>query len=194
MAAKRKTKLILASRSPQRRELLEKAGYEVEVVLPLGDEKPPEGETDAHRIAVALAMRKARSVWLKRGEGVILGADTITVLDGEIIGKPEDLEDARRILRRLAGTKHSVITGVCLIDGPTGATVCASEETGVEMKQMTDLEIEEYVQSGESMNASGAYRIQESGDRFIEGIEGSSSNVIGLPLGLVEELIGRLCD
>ncbi len=194
MAAKRNTKLILASRSPQRRELLAKAGYEIEVVPPLGDENPPEGETDPHRIAVALAMRKARSVWLKRGEGTILGADTITVLDDEIIGKPMDTEDARKILSRLSGTKHSVITGVCLIDGPTGETVCASEETGVEMKPMTDSEIEKYVQSGESMNASGAYRIQESGDQFIEGIEGSSSNVVGLPMGLVEELIRRLYD
>lgn len=192
MEAKRKTKLVLASRSPRRRELLEQAGYAVEVIPPAADEIPPKGERDPHRIATALALRKARSVWLKRGEGIILGADTITVLDGEVLGKPDDIEDARRILRRLAGTKHSVITGVCLIDAATGEVVCASEETGVEMKPMTDAEIEKYVLSGEAMGASGAYRIQETGDRFVEGIEGSFSNVVGLPLGLVEELMRRI--
>jgi septum formation protein len=192
VAAKRKTRLVLASRSPRRREMLERAGYEVEVVFPLGDETLPESESDPHRIATALAVRKARSVWLKRKDGIILGADTITVLEGEVLGKPDDTEDARRILRKLAGTKHSVITGICLINAATGEAVCASEETGVEMKPMTDSEIEEYVLTGEAMGASGAYRIQESGDRFIAEIEGSFSNVVGLPLGLVGELIKRL--
>jgi len=118
-------------------------------------------------------------------------ADTIVVLGGRILGKPRDEEDARRILHELAGTKHSVITGVCLIDAATGETIYGSEETGVEMKPMTDAEIEEYVQTGEAMGASGAYRIQESADRFVEGIEGSFSNVVGLPLSLVEELLKR---
>jgi septum formation protein len=172
--------------------MLEKAGYEVEVVFPLGDETHPESESDPHRIAAALAVRKARSVWLNRKDGIILGADTITVLKDRILGKPKDEEDAMKILRELAGTKHSVITGVCLINAATGAIMYGSEETGVEMRPMTDSEIEEYVQTGEAMGASGAYRIQESGDRFVEGIKGSFSNVVGLPLGLVEELIKRL--
>ena len=184
--------LILASRSPRRRELLEKEGYDIEVVPPLGDETPPEGETDPHGIACALATRKARSVYLQRDEGIILGADTITVLDGEILGKPEDSDDAKRILRKLAGTRHAVITGICLIDCARGAAVCASDETGVEMREMTDTEIEEYVSGGEAFGASGAYKIQETGDRFIEEIEGSFSNVVGLPLGLLEELLKRL--
>ena len=192
MGKRRKLKLILASRSPRRRELLTEAGYEVEVVPPLGDETPPQGETDPHRIAIALALRKARSVYLQRDEGLILGADTITVLDGEILGKPKDPEDARRTLRKLTGTKHAVITGLCLINATTGEAVCASEETGVEMKEMTDAEIEQYVSSGESMGASGAYKIQETGDRFVENIEGSFSNIVGLPLNLLEELLKRI--
>jgi septum formation protein len=189
---RQKIRLILASRSPRRKELLEKAGYEIEVVLPLGDETPPQGETDPHRIATALAMRKARSVYLQRSDGLILGADTVTVLAGEIIGKPWDDEDARKMLRKLAGTRHVVITAVCLIEAGTGAAVCASEETGVEMKEMTDAEIEQYVSSGESMGASGAYKIQETGDQFVENLEGSFSNVVGLPLELVEELLKRI--
>lgn len=187
-----KGKLILASRSPRRKELLERAGYSIEVVPPLGDEAIPEGENDPHAIAMALATRKARSVWLNRSEGIILGADTITVLDGEILGKPDNLEDAKRILRKLAGTKHVVITGVCLVEAASGTVVCGSDETGVEMKQMTDAEIDDYISTGEAMGASGAYKIQESGDRFIEEIEGSFSNVVGLPLDLVEELLNRL--
>lgn len=137
-------------------------------------------------------MRKARSVWLDRTEGIILGADTITVLDGEIIGKPSDTEDAKRILRKLAGTRHEVITGICLIDASTGNVVCGTDETGVKMKQLTEAEIQEYVATGEAMGASGAYKIQESGDRFIEKIEGSFSNVVGLPLDLMNQLLERL--
>ena len=190
--AVKKQKLILASRSPRRKDLLVEAGYDIEVVAPLGDEAFPEGETDPHRIAWALAMRKARSVWLKRSDEIILGADTLTVLKNEIIGKPESEKDAREMLRKLAGTKHKVITAVCLINGPDGEAICGSEETFVEMKEMTDVQIEEYVACGEAMGASGAYKIQETGDRFIEKIEGSFSNVVGLPLDLVEKLLNRI--
>ena len=192
MAEQAKQKLILASRSPRRKELLEKAGYQIEVVPPLGDETPPEGKTDPHEIATALALRKARSVHIRRSDGLILGADTVTVLKGEIIGKPQNDEEAKEMLQKLAGTKHVVITAVCLINGSTGAAVCGSEETAVEMKKMADSEIEEYVASGESMGASGAYKIQETGDKFVEDLEGSFSNVVGLPLELVEELLKRI--
>ena len=187
-----KPRLILASSSPQRRQLLTEAGYDVHVVAPLGDETLPEGEEDPHRIATALALRKARSVWLNEKEGLILAADTLTVLGGGIIGKPNDPEDARRILRKVSGTRHSVITAVVLINAASGDVVCASKETAVKLKTMTDAEINDYVASGEAMGASGAYRIQEKGDRFIEEIEGSVSNVIGLPVELVEDLIKRL--
>lgn len=192
VANRHETRLVLASRSPRRRQLLEEAGFEVVVIPPRGDETLPENETDPHRIAWTLAMRKARSVWLQQGEGIILGADTITVLDGEIIGKPADTEDARRILRKLSGTRHEVITGICLIDASNGNVVCGTDETGVRMKQLTEAEIGEYVASGEAMGASGAYKIQESADRFIEEIEGSLSNIVGLPLDLLNQLLGRL--
>ncbi len=164
----------------------------MEVVPPLGDETPPDGETDPHRIACALAMRKARSVWLNCKEGLILGADTLTVLDGEIIGKPSSLEDAKKILRKLSGTRHEVITGVCLIEAATGTAVCAGGETGVQMRNLTEEEIEEYVSSGESMGASGAYKAQETDEGFIEEIEGSFSNLVGLPIDIVEKLVERL--
>ena len=187
-----KPRLVLASRSPRRKELLESEGFEVEVAPPTCNEVLPEDETDHHRIASILAFRKARSAWLGRNEGIILGADTITVLNGEILGKPEDAADASRILKKLAGTRHSVITGICLINAATGEVVYGSDETGVEMKKMTDAEIEEYVATGESFGASGAYKIQESGDRFVENIEGSFSNVVGLPVEVVRELLKRL--
>lgn len=192
MAKSHKPKLILASCSPRRKELLEHEGFDVEVVSPTCDEELPDGETSPHRIASALAMRKARSVWLERDEGIILGADTITVLNSEILGKPGNTDNAIKILKKLSGSRHSVVTGVCLINAATGEVVCGSEDTSVEMKKMTDSEIEEYVKSGESFGASGAYKIQESGDRFIEKIEGSFSNVVGLPIDLVKELLKRL--
>ena len=184
-------KLVLASSSPRRRELLAEAGYDFEVVDPpiaepadLGPALMPVGRAEA------LAYFKARSVAELMSQAYILGADTVVAAagaSGELLGKPADSTEAARMLRRLSGTRHRVITGVALL-GPGGYRHISSEVTHVTMRLMTEEEIESYVASGEWTGKAGAYAIQESADRFVEKVEGSFSNVVGLPM----ELVGRM--
>jgi len=183
--------LILASASPRRRELLRKLGRPFRVVAPEVDETPPPG-LSPRETAEALARRKARSVARRVRHGWVLGADTLVAVRGEIMGKPRDRDDAIRILQRLSRERHEVITGICLIDAASGRELTASEATAVAMRPMTREEIERYASSGEGMDKAGAYAIQESGDRFVEHIEGSLTNVVGLPVELVRNLLDRI--
>ena len=183
--------LILASTSPRRRDLLGQTGRPFRVAAPTADETPPPGLTP-EAAAEALAVRKARSVAAQLHEGLVLGADTLVALDDEIIGKPRDRAHAVAILGKLTRRPHRVITGVCMIDASTGAERTASETTVVTMRPMTPEEIDAYVDSGEALGKAGAYAIQETGDRFVEKVEGSFSNVVGLPLELVERLLNTI--
>ena len=124
--------------------------------------------------------------------GLVLGADTLVALDDNIIGKPDSREHAIAILKRLSGRCQLVITGLCLIDAGTNRRCVASEITQVTMRPMSQAEIEAYVDSGEAMGKAGAYAIQETGDRFIERIDGSFSNVVGLPLTLLRRLLTEI--
>jgi septum formation protein len=136
--------------------------------------------------ARAIAERKARAVADATDDGV-LAADTIVVAaSGEILGKPRDADDARRMLGALSGTTHRVITGVCLATHRGVRLAGASATTRVTMRALVPAEIDEYVASGESFDKAGAYAIQESGDRFVTGVDGSWTNVVGLPLETVE--------
>jgi septum formation protein len=179
--------LVLASSSPRRRQLLEEAGLEHEVVAPplaepvhLGKGLWPARRTEA------LAYFKARAVSDARPEDLVLGADTVVAVGGRVLGKPADADDARRILRMLSGTRQAVITGVALL-GP-GRRGIASETTYVTMRSMSEEELEAYIASGEWKGKAGAYAIQETADRFVTKLEGSFSNVVGLPM----ELVGRM--
>jgi septum formation protein len=176
-------KLVLASRSPRRAELLRAAGIDFTVRSVEIDETPREGEAPRHYV-LRLAKEKALAVSADDNE-VVLAADTTVVLGSEIMGKPIDAADATRMLRALAGQKHTVITGVFLKRG-----VIAS--TDVWMAPMSDAEIAEYVASGEPMDKAGAYAIQGLASRFIERIDGSYSNVVGLPVALVYRLLRSL--
>lgn len=120
---------------------------------------------------------------------LILAADTTVVLDGEILGKPADAEDARRMLRQLSGRSHEVITGVALLRLPDGALRVADETTEVEFAPLSDVEIETYVATGEPMDKAGAYAIQEGAARFVSRIAGSYANVVGLPVELVLRIL-----
>lgn len=173
--------LILASRSPRRREILARAGIP-HVVRPAEvDESVREGE-DATGYVTRLARAKAEAV--EAGpEDVVLGADTVVVLDGEILGKPAGLAEAREMLQRLAGREHEVITGVCLRT-PAGV-VEETEATRVRFLPLSPQEIEEYVASGEPMDKAGAYAIQGLASKFIDRVEGCYLNVVGLPLAKV---------
>jgi septum formation protein len=178
--------LILASASPRRRELLERiaAGF---VVRPSDvEERLADGPLNA--AVAALAVEKARAVARSAGAGsTVLGADTVVVIDGEPLGKPRDADEATRMLRRLRGRDHLVITGVAVVEGErTASTAVVSR---VFMARYGDEQIEDYVASGEPMDKAGAYAIQGLGGTLIVGLIGSSTNVIGLPLGATRRLL-----
>ncbi|HUU09913.1 MAG TPA: Maf family protein [Phycisphaerae bacterium] len=183
--------LVLASNSPRRRDLLRQAGYRFDV------RPPPAGESAVRPRAApgpyveSLAYLKAATAIEAHGltGGLVLGADTAVELDGVIIGKPADEADARRILGRLSGSRHRVLTGLALVDLDTGRRLLAHEATGVRMRAMTPEEIDAYVASGEALGKAGAYAIQETGDRYVEQVDGSFTNVVGLPMRLLERMI-----
>jgi septum formation protein len=182
------TALILASSSPRRRELLAQAGYRFTVEPSSIDETRRPGE-EAIRFATRLAREKAAEIFARHASGplLVLGADTVVVCDGEIMGKPVNAADAERMLRLLAGRTHHVVTGVAVVWG-AGAEV-AAEVTQVTMNTISADEIAAYVAGGEPMDKAGAYAIQGFAGRWIPRINGCYFNVVGLPLALVTSLI-----
>ena len=184
--------LVLASASPRRQELLRNAGIEFTVLPADVDEIPFEGE-DACACAQRLAREKACKVWRMRPGDVVLGADTIVVVDGLILGKPVDSNDAARMLRLLAGRRHQVVTGVCLVRSnlvrSNEDTIVDCETTSVTMAELSDQEILDYVATGEPMDKAGAYAIQGIASRWIPRIEGDYSNVVGLPVARVYRML-----
>ncbi len=135
---------------------------------------------------------KARAIVANRREAAVIGADTIVVLDGEIFGKPRDLDDARGMLGRLAGRTHEVITGVCVIDGPTARKVVFAESTFVRFRNLSSDEIDAYLQRIDPLDKAGAYAAQEDRGAIIEAVEGSFENVVGLPVSRVVECLASL--
>jgi septum formation protein len=173
--------LVLASRSPRRAELLEAAGYTFTVRAADIDETPLPGELPRDYV-LRIAEEKARAVASDESE-TVLAADTTVVLGTTIMGKPNDAADAVRMLRALSGRKHEVVTGICLKRGERVVRDFAS--TAVWFGRLTEDEIESYVASGEPMDKAGAYGIQGLASRFVDRIDGSYSNVVGLPVALV---------
>jgi septum formation protein len=178
--------LVLASASPRRQELLRSAGITFEVQPAHVPENPLPGEA-AKASAERLAREKALAVARQRPHDCVLGADTVVVVDGQLLGKPSDAADAARMLRLLSGHEHQVITGVCLV--VNGQPSVASETTVVTVSEITDKEIADYVVSGEPMDKAGAYAIQGIASRWIPRIEGDYSNVVGLPVALVWRML-----
>jgi len=181
--------LILASSSPRRRALLDEAGMDYIQVAPSVTESEllcPAISPIQH--AEALAYLKARSVADHYPEDVVLAADTICELNGRILGKAGDAESARRMLAELSGTRHKVITAVAICI-PGGDRLIASDVTEIEMKKMTPQEIDQYVAGGEWEGKAGAYAIQETADRYVKRIQGSFSNVVGLPMELLAVML-----
>ncbi len=181
--------LILASASPRRAELLRAAGIEFTVRVADIDETLIDGETPYEYVA-RLAAGKAEVVAATEPGAVILGADTTVVIDGEIAGKPVDRDDAIRMLHRLSGQWHEVLTGVAVRH--RHRLLVEVETTRVKFDLLTPGEIEWYVATGEPMDKAGGYGIQGRASRFIERIEGSYSNVVGLPVHLVWRLLNLL--
>jgi septum formation protein len=179
-------KLVLASRSPRRTELLLELGIPFEV-RPVDIDETVDPALAKGRAVEDLARRKAFATPRKSGEWVI-AADTLVYLGEKPLGKPTDREDARRMLQGLSGSRHAVISGVALI-GAGGRMVLGHEVTEVVMRPLSASEIDRYVESGECDDKAGAYAIQETGDRFIAALGGSWSNVVGLPMGLLVDLL-----
>jgi len=182
--------MILASASPRRRELLARAGYEFDVVVPQIQEAafPTEGAHPAP-YARKLALAKAENVAERFPDALVIGADTIVDFNGEIIGKPADAKEAELITRKLFCAPHRVITGVALVRLSDGTKMVESDTTVVYPRKLTDEQIAAHISSESWRDKAGAYAIRENGDKFIERIEGSLTNVMGLPMELLHELL-----
>lgn len=188
--------LVLASSSPRRQELLRNAGFEFRVQAAGIVEQPSEGEMPED-YARRLAHEKALAVWSNNSSELVLGADTVVVVDGTILEKPKDADDARRMLCLLSGRRHEVITGVSLVGGEKYSSqglTPASQDTGSErtlvtMDKISEQEIADYVADGEPMDKAGAYAIQGVASRWIAHIEGDYFNVVGLPISLVYRML-----
>jgi septum formation protein len=183
----KKPELILASSSPRRQELLREIGIPFQVHAANINEDQMPGEAPI-QYALRLAREKAQAVSKRYPQTYVLGADTIVVIDGEVLGKPIDHDDAARILRRLSGRSHEVTTAVSLIAQGTLVETRAST-TKVYFREIAQAEIQQYVAGGEPMDKAGAYAIQGGASRWTDRIEGEFSNVVGLPLSLVTEML-----
>lgn len=171
-------KIVLVSKSPRRKEILEKAGYEFEIRVQDADETLPCG-IEPQKAVEILAEIKAKAVKRAKNE-LVIGADTVVVLDGVILGKPKDEKDAFLMLKGLSGKEHKVFTGVCIVTNEK--TVTFSEESTVKFESLTETQILEYIKTGEPMDKAGSYGIQGKASSFAKITEGSFYNVMGLPI------------
>ncbi len=184
-------KIILASSSPRREEMLKKYNLQPIIFPSEIEEKQIEGETP-EQVVMALAFEK--SLWVSKhfsnGE-IIIGADTIVVLENRILGKPRDEKEAFEILSFLSGKGHRVITGVCIIKANSDTKIIDYETTTVRFRHLSEEQILRYIQTKEPMDKAGAYGIQGYGEILVDKIDGSYSNVVGLPLGKLDYLLNK---
>lgn len=184
-------KIILASASPRRSDILEGYGLDIEILPAQIDEIVREGESP-EQIAMSLAFEKAYSVALNIKNKIVIGADTVVVLGDEILGKPRDKEEAFKMLRALSGKEHKVITGISIIKG--NIKIVDYESTLVKFRQLSHEQINKYIDTLEPMDKAGAYGIQGYGKILVETINGSYSNVVGLPIVKTDFLLTRFFD
>jgi nucleoside triphosphate pyrophosphatase len=190
-------KLILASASPRRAEILRNAGFDFEIV-PANVDESLRPEESAEDYVCRLAEEKARAAARKlaaessRDSGVVVAADTVVVVDNEILGKPASPDDARTMLRRLSGRAHEVATGLAVMPLSGLDSHIAVETTRVTFTRLTEREIEEYIATGEPFGKAGAYAVQDQGGKFISRIEGCYFNVMGLPLARLYSVLREI--
>jgi len=184
----RRFKIVLASSSPRRRRLLEQVGVPFEVVDP-GEVETASGVPEEQVVGNALA--KARKIAEQMGEGVVVGADTVVVFEGRVLGKPRDAPGAMVMLRTLSGDVHRVITGMAVVDAVSGQVETDFVETLVRMRPLSDEEIAAYVATGEPFGKAGGYAIQGVGGLLVEAVRGCFYNVVGLPLSRLDGLLKR---
>ena len=184
--------LVLASGSPRRREILESAGLAFEVVVSRVTENPPAPNEGAGEYAMRMARLKAEAVSANLGHGIVLGADTVVVLSGAILGKPASVAEAVEMLRRLRDRDHGVTTGLVVVDSETGRVEAAAVASTVHMRPYDDDEIAAYVASGEPFDKAGGYAVQDPQFKPAKRVEGCYLNVVGLPLCSAADLLGRV--
>ncbi|MBK6428678.1 MAG: septum formation inhibitor Maf [Blastocatellia bacterium] len=186
-----KTRFILASASPRRTEILTTLGLDFDVRVPDVDERQLPGESPQQYVMRA-AVAKVRAVVNGYRAGVVIGADTVVVIDGQPLGKPGDAADAKRMLRALGGRWHAVMTGVAVQRIETGDEAVDFEKTLVRFRDLADEEIEAYIATGEPVDKAGAYAIQGRGMLFVTEIAGNYQNVVGLPVPLLDRLVRQI--
>ena len=185
--------IVLASASPRRKDILIQAGYELIIEKSDVDEsKFPTDAIEPYKYAEQLALAKAKDIAPKYPDKIVLGADTIVDYDCTIIGKPANKKEAEEIVSKLFSKPHKVITGVALVRINDNTEIVTNDVTIVYPRKMSPEQIEEHLQSGTWKDKAGAYAIQETGDKFVEKIEGSMTNVMGLPLELITKLLNKL--
>jgi len=184
-------KIILASGSPRRKQMLEQVGLRFTVEVSDYEEKPIQGVLP-FQFVETLSLGKAKAVANNHEDAIIIGADTIVVLDNQILGKPKTKEDAKEMLKKLSGNTHSVFTGFTIIDTKNKRTITNHVETKIRFKNLSDEEISGYVETGEPMDKAGAYGVQDRGALFVEYIQGDYSSVMGLPILKIFEILKTL--
>ncbi|MHC5089922.1 MAG: Maf family protein [Planctomycetota bacterium] len=189
----RTTQFILASASPRRRDLLRKAGYCFEIIPSNVDEsKYDTNGITSEKHTKILALAKAKDIAAKFPNAVVMGSDTVVDLDGEIIGKPDHAEHAEEITRKLFSKPHKVITGLALVCIEKSIEIVEADTTIVYPRKLTEAQIADHITNGQWEGKAGAYGIQETGDEFVDRIDGSFTNVMGLPMELTQRLLGEL--
>jgi septum formation protein len=183
-----KRKLILASASPRRKELLENIGLDFEICPADIDESVLPGE-DAAAYPLRIAMKKALAVAENKKDAIVIAADTVVIVDDDILGKPKCVEEAKAMLQRLSGREHIVITGIGLVDTSSKRTLSCAEQTIVYFHPLREEEIDAYLVTSEPMDKAGAYGIQGYGGLLVRKIEGDYFNVMGLPLSRLYRLL-----
>lgn len=191
--SKQSVSIILASASPRRRQLLTQAGYKFKVVPSDIDESAfPITGVSASEYAKRLALAKAKDIAKKSPDYLVISADTVVDFNGEIIGKPTDAKEAEQITKKLFSAPHKVITGVAIVRLNDGTELSVSDITTVYPRKLTAEQIAKHIKGGSWQGKAGAYAIKEKGDEFVERIEGSLTNVMGLPMELLQRLLKRL--
>lgn len=188
-------KIILASGSPRRKEILENLGFTFKIIPSRIDEefliKNSKNEDYIFNIK-KIARLKAENIAQGQKDSVVIAADTLVICNGKIMGKPKDLKEARKMLLELSGSNHKVITGICIIKSRTKKTVVDYETTLIKFKELTNEEIEDYLNTGEFLDKAGGYGIQGYGSLFVESIKGCYFNVVGLPVFKLYKNLNRL--
>ena len=183
------TKVILASQSARRKELLKYLFDDYEIIPSGADETPPDG-VDSEDIPEILAVRKAMDIAKEHTESLVIGCDTVVILDGKIYGKPHDMNDAFNMLRTLSGRTHKVVSGVCICYN--GKTMSFSQTTLVTFYSLSDEDILRYINESSPLDKAGSYGIQDRGGLFVRSLEGDHYNVIGFPIARLKIELERL--